>query len=42
MDIKSVGKRFIIEVLIHDEKVEKTLTLIKIEKQSLALPKNEQ
>ena len=39
MDIKSVGKRFNIEVLIHDEKVEKTLTLIEIEKQNLASQK---
>ena len=42
MYIKSVGKRFSIEVLIHGEKVEKTLTLIEIEKQNLSLPKNEQ
>ena len=42
MDIKSVGKRFNIEVLIHGEKVEKTLTPIEIEKQRLALSKNEQ
>ena len=42
MDIKSVGKRFNIEVLIHGEKVEKTLTLIEIEKQNSPLPKNEQ
>lgn len=41
MDIKSVGKRFNIEVLIHGEKVENTLTLIEIEKQNLSLPKNE-
>lgn len=40
MDIKSVGKRFNIEVLIHGEKVENTLTLIGIEKQNLSLPKN--
>ena len=42
MYIKSVGKRFNIEVLIHGEKVEKTLTLIEIEKQNSPLPKNEQ
>lgn len=39
MYIKSVGKRFNIEVLIHDEKVEKTLTLIEIDKQNLASQK---
>ena len=39
MDIKSVGKRFNIEVLIHGEKVENTLTLIEIEKQNLASQK---
>ena len=41
MDIKSVGKRFNIEVLIHGEKVKKTLTLIEIVKKNLSLPKKE-
>lgn len=41
MDIKSVGKRFNIEVLIHGEKVKKTLILIEIVKKSLSLPKKE-
>ena len=41
VDIKSVGKRFNIEVLIHGEKVKKTLTLIEIVKKNLSLPKKE-
>lgn len=39
MDINSVGKRFNIEVLIHGEKVDKSLTLIEIEKKKFIFPK---